>query len=820
MAATGFLPASLISNILRTTVRHLWNNKAYVSINVVGLTIGVTCFVMISLYILFESSFDRYNVNSDRIYRVAMDIHSPNSTTETAAALTPLVRLLKEEFPEIQASVTVLKPGSSYMIAHGENRFYEKGFYHTDSTFFDVFSVEFVQGNPETALKDAFTVVLSESMALKYFKGVDPIGKTIRAEDTWDYRIVGVMRDLPPNSHMNYDFLAHQRESSVSFRPDERYSWDLWNCSHVYLLLTPASFPGELTSKFPEFVSRHVNPRFESENITFDLSLQPLASIHLYSNRMGELEPNGSISTVFLYGAVALLILMIACVNFVNLATAYSSGRAGEIGLRKTLGAQRGQLMAQHIGESVFIAIIALPIAWGMIEFLLPVFSSMMTASADQIDYDISVLIPALLGTSLVVGLVSGIYPALLLSSYKPIDVLKSGISRGIKKASLRQTLVVFQFTISTVLIIATCIVYQQIDYIRDKDLGYDNQRIVVIPLTFTPVVNTFAALKERLLEHHSVLSVSGSDMPPGRPPLQTTIRPITADDGGQIQVRTFWVDADYLRTLGMTMKAGRFFSRSLAAEDRRSIILNERAAAKAGWDSAEGAVGERLRWIAPRGMSASGEAAESFRTVIGVVNDFHYNSLRSEIEPLAMLVSDEFWNVSIKLGSEHYEETLAFIEETWRDINPDFAFAYYFLDEDTAQFYNEENRLITILGSFSLIAVLIACLGLTGLVSYTTRKRIREVGIRKALGATFLSLLTLQCREVVILSLIANAIAWPIAYTMMMAWIQEFEYHAVVNLGIFGLVGAFVTMIALLTVMYHTLKTTLSDPVHSLRYE
>ena len=820
MAATGFLPASLISNVFRTTVRHLWNNKAYVSINVVGLTIGVTCFVMILLFVRFELSFDRFNVNSDRIYRVAMDIHSPNSTTETAAALTPLVSVLKDEFPEIQESVTVLKPGSSYMIAHGENRFYEKGFYHTDSTFFDVFSVEFVRGNPETALKDAFTVVLSESMALKYFKGGDPIGKTIRAEDTWDYRIVGVMRDLPPNSHMNYDFLAHQRESSVSFRPDERYTWDLWNRSHVYLLLTPASFPGELTSRFPEFVSRHVNPRFESEHITFDLSLQPLTSIHLYSDRLGELEPNGSISTILLYGGVAVLILMIACVNFVNLATAYSSGRAGETGLRKTLGAQRGQLMAQHIGESVLIAIIAVPIAWGLIEFLLPVISGMMTASAEQISYDFSMLVPVLLGTTLVVGLISGIYPALLLSSYKPIDVLKSGISSGTKKALLRQTLVVFQFTISTALIIATCIVYQQIDYIRDKDLGYDNRRIVVIPLTFTPVVKTFAALKERLLEHHGILSVSGSDMPPGRPPLQTTIRPIAAGDGGQIQVRTFWVDADYLQTLGLTMKAGRFFSSSFAADDRRSIILNESATAIAGWDASEEAVGERIRWIAPRGMSDSGEAAEGFRTVIGVVNDFHYNSLRSEIEPLAMLASDEFWNMSIKLGSENYEETLAFIEETWRDVNPDFAFAYYFLDEDTAQFYNEENRLIAILGSFSLIAVLIACLGLTGLVSYTTRKRIREVGIRRALGATFLSLLTLQCREVVILSLIANAIAWPIAYAMMTTWIQEFAYHVAVNPVLFGLAGAFVTTIALLTVMYHTLKTTLSDPVNSLRYE
>ena len=820
MAATRFLPASLISNIIWTTVRHLWSKKAYVSINVVGLTIGVTCFVMILLYIRFELSFDRFNLNSDRIYRVAMDIHGPNSTTETAAALTPLVRVLKDEFPEIQASAAVLPPGSSYMITHGENRFYEKGFYHTDSTFFDIFSVGFVQGNPETALKDAFTVVLSESMALKYFKDVDPIGKTIRAEDTWDYRIVGVMRDLPANSHMNYDFLAHQSESSVSFRPDERYSWDLWNRSHVYLLLAPASSPDELASKFPEFVSRHVNSRFESENITFDLSLQPLKSIHLYSDRTGELEPNGSISIVFLYGAVAVLILMIACVNFVNLATAYSSGRAGEIGLRKTLGAQRGQLMAQLIGESVIIAIIAVPIAWVMIEFLLPVFSSMMTASAEMISYDISMLVPALLGTSLIVGLVSGVYPALLLSSRKPIDVLKSGTDSGIKKALLRQTLVVFQFTISTVLIIATCVVYRQIDFIRDKDLGYDNRRIVVIPLTFTPVVSTFAALKERLLDHHSVLSVSGSDMPPGRPPLHTTIRPVTADDGGQIQVRTYWVDADYLRTLGLTMKAGRFFSRSLAAEDRRSIILNESAVMQAGWDSSDGAVGERIRWIAPRGMSESGDADESFKTVIGVVNDFHYNSLRYKIEPLAMLASEEFWNVSIKLGSESYEETLAFIEETWRDVNPDFAFAYYFLDEDTAQFYNEENRLITILGSFSLIAVLIACLGLTGLVSYTTRKRIREMGIRKALGATMPSLFTLQCREVVILSLIANAIAWPVAYMMMTTWIREFEYHAGINPFIFGLVGVLVMMIALVTVMCHTLKTTLSDPVHALRYE
>lgn len=816
MTAIGSYSTPLFGNILITTLRHLWNKKAYVAINVAGLTIGMACFVMILLYIQYELSFDQYHLNSKRIYRVAMDDHSPNGTTSYAAALTPLVRTLKDEFPEIQESVTVLPPGSSYMISYGENRFYEKGFYHTDSTFFDIFSVEFVQGNPDNALKDAYTVVVSESMALKYFNGTNPMGKTIRAEDTWDYRIVGVMRDLPPNSHMNYDFLAHQSGSSVSFRPNERYNWDLWNRSHVYLLLTSASDLGELESKLPGFVSRNVDIQFESENIKFDLSLQPLESIHLYSDRMGELEPNNSILNVYLYGAVAVLTLILACINFINLATAYSSGRTSEIGLRKTLGAQRGQLTAQFIGESIVIAVIALPFAWAMIEFLLPSFSSIMTSNAERIRYDFSVLVSALLGTTLLVGLISGVYPALLLSSYKPIDVLKGGISGGTKKAWLRQTLVVFQFIISTVLIVATCIVYEQLNYIQQKDLGYDNSRIVVIPLTFTPVVKNFDALKGRLLENHNIVSVSGSDMPPGRPPLQTTIRSINAAESGFIQVRTFWVDADYLRTLGLTMKAGRFFSRSLEAGDKRSIILNERAAALAGWQSPEFAVGERIGWIAP-GMS---DAGTNNLTVIGVVNDFHFNSLRSAIEPLIILAAEEFWNVSIKLSSEDYAETLAYIEKTWREINPEFAFAYYFLDEDITQFYQEENRLITILGSFSFVAVLIACLGLIGLISFTARKRVKEVGIRRILGANFGNLLILQCREVVIVSLIANAIAWPIAYAMMNTWIQEFEYHTEVDIGIFGLVGAFTLFIALLTVMYHSLKTSLSDPIDALRYE
>ena len=819
MATIGLFSTSLLKNILNTTLRHLWGKKAYIAINVSGLAIGMACFVMILLYIQYELSFDQYHLNTDRIYRVVMDDHSPNSTTRHASALTPLVRILKEEFPEIQESVTVLRPGSSYMISYGENRFYEKGFYHTDSTFFDIFSVEFVQGNPDNALKDAFTVVVSESMAQKYFSGANPIGKIIRAEDTWDYRVVGVMRDLPPNSHMNYDFLAHQSGSSVSFRPNERYSWDLWNRSHVYLLLTSASDFGELLSKLPGFVSRHVDTRFESESVKFDLSLQPLESIHLYSDRMGELEPNNSILNVYLYGAVAVLILILACINFINLATAYSGGRTSEIGLRKTLGAQRGQLTAQFIGESIVIAIIALPIAWGMIELLLPAFSSIMTSTAERIRYDFSLLVSALLGTSLLVGLISGIYPAFLLSSHKPINALKSGTGGGIEKSWMRQTLVVFQFAISTVLIVATCIVYQQLTYIQQKDLGYDNSRIVVIPLTFTPVVKKFDALKGRLLENHNILSVSGSDMPPGRPPLQTTIRSMNADEGGLIQVRTSWVDADYLRTLGLTMKAGRFFSWSFKAGDNRSIILNESAAAMAGWKSPEVAVGERIGWIAP-GMSDAGAAGTNILTVIGVVNDFHFNSLRSAIEPLIILTAEEFWNVSIKFSSEDYAETLAYIEKTWREINPEFAFAYYFLDEDIAQFYQEENRLITVLGSFSFVAVLIACLGLIGLISFTARKRVKEVGIRRILGASFLNLLILQCREVVVLSLIASAIAWPVAYTMMNRWIQEFEYHTEVNIGIFVLVGVFTLIIALLTVMYHSFKTTLSDPIHALRNE
>ena len=820
MAALGSYSNSLITNVLITTLRHLWSKKAYVTINVGGLTIGMACFVMILLYIQYELSFDRYHLNSDRIYRVVMDDHSSNSTTSYAAALTPLVRILKDEFPEIKESVTVLPPGSSYMISYGEKRFYEKGFYHTDSTFFDIFSVEFVQGNPDNALKDAFTVVISESMALKYFNSANPIGKTIRAEDTWDYRIVGVIRDLPPNSHMNYDFLAHQSESSVSFRPNERYNWDLWNRSHVYVLLASASDVDGLVSKLPRFVSSHVNPRFDSKNITFDLSLQPLESIHLRSDRMGELEPNNSISNIYLYGAVAVLTLFLACINFINLATAYSSGRASEIGLRKTLGAHRRQLTVQFMGESIVIAIIALPFAWAMVELLLPLFSSIMTSNAERIRYDFSVLVSALLGTTLLVGLISGIYPAFLLSSYKPIDVLKSGISDGIKKAWLRQTLVVFQFVISTVLILATCIVYEQLSYIHQKDLGYDKRQIVVIPLTFTPVVKRFDALKGKLLENHNILSVSGSDIPPGQPPLQTTIQAMSEDEGDLIQVRTLWVDFDYLHTLGLDMKAGRFFSRSFEAGDKRSVILNESAAAVAGWKTPEGAVGERIRWIEPGGMSDAGSAGTHVKTIIGVVNDFHFNSLRSAIEPLIILAAEEFWNVSIKLSSEDYTESLAYIEKTWSEINPEFAFAYYYLDEDIAQFYHEENRLITILGSFSFVAVLIACVGLIGLISFTVKKRTKEIGTRKILGATFLNLVILQCREVVILSLIANAIALPIAYTLMNTWIQEFEYHTELSLGIFGLVGVFTLLISLLTVMYHSFKTTLSDPINAMRYE
>lgn len=791
----------MLKSYITIAIRHMAREKGYTAINVLGLAVGLVCAMLIFLYVSFELSYDRYHEKADRLYRVAV-----NNDARTPPALGPA---LQEDFPEITGFVRLLPTTGTWIMKHEENIYYENRVYWADNALFDIFTVPLIRGDSRTALEAPYSVVISEDTARKYFGEEDPMGRTIIADNGFMMlTVTGVMKNTPQNTHFHADFFISLTSAS---QEDLRY-WS-WINFYTYIALSEGHSHAAVEERLPAFVNRHIGEGLRERGGSFELFPQPVTDIHLHSNLEHETGANSDITYIYILSAIALFILSVACINFINLSIARFAGRAREVGLRKVFGAYRFQLIRQFLGESVLVTAMALVIALAAISLISPYFDS-FAGKPVTTEFAGSgfwwLVLPA---GALLVGLLSGSYPAMLLSALQPVQSVKGGPQLAAAGGLSRKILVVIQFTISIAMIICTGILFNQMEYLQSKHPGFEKDHVIVIP-TFNDVLDNFQPWKEALLQHTGVAGVTHSNSLPG---LAGNIGQVSTgtiqrvDDPGNVRhdVQGLNVALDFVETLGMELLAGRSHSGALSRDtEALNIVINETAQRVLGWNTPAAAIGQEV--LFGRGWTG---------TVIGVVRDFHFRSMHLKIEPLVLFLGGGL-HLAVRLHPGDPGRTLDYIENQWLRMFPDFPFAYTFLDENIERLYRSEVRIGYVFGVFALVAVFLACLGLFALVSFTMVRRTREIGVRKALGASVQQVLALLSGEFVGLVLIANVLAWPAAWLTMQCWLESFAYRTEIGWEIFFLSGVTALLITLITIGYHVLRTALANPADVLRNE
>jgi putative ABC transport system permease protein len=803
----------MLKNYIKIALRNLIKQKSYSLINIAGLAIGLTCAILILLYVQFELSYDRFHDNADRVYRITWMSGNPQTRTPH-----PMALAMAQDFPEVTEATTlspIWGPGLTrpkLSVRYEDKRFDEPGFYSADSTFFKVFSFKLLRGDPETALKIPGGVVITEEIAEKYFGDDDPLNKILVLEygRRFDMTVTGVMENIPRNSHFDFDFLI----SYVSLKPMDSGSYYTWaDFGHYnYVVLADGADPKAVEAKIPDWFQGYVKwPEDSYQSLKRGenrLALQPVTNIHLHSHLRWELEPNSDIAYIYIFSAAAVFILIIACVNFMNLATARSASRAKEVGLRKVVGAQRSALVSQFLGESLLMTAAAMLMSVAFVELLLPAFNNLTDLQLELNVLENFPMLLALIAITVVVGVLAGSYPAFYLSAFQPIQVIAGKVHRGIKGAAFRKILVVTQFSISIALIAAAAIVSSQLDYLRNKKLGFEPEQVLVIPIKDPSLRSQYEFIKAELLRNPNVLHASAVSNVPGSRFNQNSIRWAEMED--DVDVSQARVDFDFLPTLGIKLKDGRNFSKEFATDVNQAFILNETAARQFNWDSA---IDKEITWFDDDNTRVG--------KVIGVVEDFHYQSLHRGIDPLILHVLPEGFNsMLVKLSTNDLTATLDFVQQKWSTFDPGHTFEFTFLSEDFNQLYRSEEKMQSIVGYFTSLAIFIACLGLLGLASYSAERRTKEIGVRKVLGASVWGIVRLLSKEFLILVVLANVIAWPLAYWLMNDWLQDFAYRVNVGVGTFVLAGLAAAVIALLTVSTQAIRAALTNPVEALKYE
>ncbi len=803
----------MIKNYLTTALRNLLRHKGYSAINVLGLAIGIACCILIILYVQDELSYDRYHEKHDRIYRLAESATIAGRPIEAAVTPPPWAPVLAEEYPEIEKITRIKPPGSRWLIRYKDNRFYERYFIFADSSVFDIFTIPLVQGNAQTVLTEPHAVVLSESMVEKYFGDENPIGKVITGDDLYKFTVKGIMRDMPGNSHLHFDFLA----SYASLAPNKLYNEPATMQSqgfnhdlYTYLLLREGAAPGDLESKFPGFIDKHLGDQLKSTGIVARPFLQPLTDIHLGSHMEAELGPNSDIRYVYIFSSLAVFILLIACVNFMNLSTARSARRAQEVGIRKVLGAQRPQLIRQFTGESIFLSVIALVAALALVHLLLPQFN-LLSGKTLQMDYQSTWLVPTLVGIALLTGIAAGGYPAFILSSFKPVAVLTGALRAGASHSVFRKVLITFQFMVSIIMIIGTAVVLDQLAYMQDKNLGFDKENVVIARLPDAEAIKGYQAFKNAVLQYPEILNVSTSSSVPGEQPSITLMTPEGVPEDQSPAVQLIRTDYDFTETLGIEMAAGRTFSRAFGS-DSLACLVNMATVRTLGWENAVG------RTMASAGAPDSIPPFE----IIGVMEDFHNKSLHQPIEPLVILLLDEASSyMEIRIRENSVPRGLEILGDEWGKIYPSHpAMEYSFLDADLERLYISEQRMGSVFVAGAILSVFIACLGLLGLSSFMAEQRTREIGVRKVLGATISNVILLLSRDFTKLILLAFVVGAPAGYYVMQTWLDDFPYRVELSLGVFAFAGLAALLIAWLTVGYQAFKAATANPADALHAE
>jgi putative ABC transport system permease protein len=811
----------MLRNYFKIAWRNLAKNKTFSLINIIGLASGLACFILIALYVADELSYDRYNEKADRIYRINSDIVFGGNKLHLAVASDPMGAALKNDYPQVEEYVRFYAPGNSKLIRKGDQYINEDNVAHADSTLFDVFTLPVIAGDPSIALNEPNTVVISESAAKKYFGTADALGKTIETNDNGStlYKVTAVMKDIPHNSHFNF---------SMIFSMDNvQYQWGnfLSHNHQTYLLLKPGTDYKAFEKNFPRFIDKYVVPQaaqfmqiksmdeFEKAGNKLEYSLMPLTDIHLNSDRVPEMGVNGNMQYVYIFSVIALVVLILACINFMNLSTARSASRAKEVGIRKVVGSEKRYLIRQFLVESILTAILSTALAIAIAYFCLPWFNALSAKELKIEDLLQPKYLAVLIALPVIVGFLAGIYPAFVLSSFNPIVVLKGKMSGGLKRSNLRNALVVGQFTMSIFLIAATIIVFRQLNYIQTKKLGFSKDQMLIVNGTFA-LGNNRDAIKNEVSKLRGVkgstyagyLPVSGSsrnDMS------YSTSSAMNAENSMNMQ--TWNIDYDYIPLMEMEIIKGRNFSRQFGT-DSNATIVNETAAKLLGGDP----IGKKIYTFY---QDQFGNRLIS-REVIGVVKNFHFQSLKENIGPLCFRLDDNSWATAFKVGTGDIKQLVSNIEAKWKTMAPGMPFSYQFMDEAFDNMYRVEQRTGKLGLTLAIIAIVIACLGLFGLATYTAEQRIKEIGVRKVLGATITDVVSMLSKDFMLLVLIASALAIPIAWWSMNKWLQDFAYRVTIGWWVFVGAGVIALLIALITVSSQAIRAAVTNPVKSLRTE
>jgi putative ABC transport system permease protein len=801
----------MIGNYIKTAFRNLRKQKGYAFINIVGLAIGMACCILISLFILYQLSYDKYNEHADQIYRLCSEIQAGKDITTLPISNAPVGPVLKDDYPEV-LSVVRLKTRERIPIKYKDRLFYEDGILWADNSIFEVFTFPMIDGNPQDALNRAYTVVLTKTLAEKYFGDEEPIGKVLKLNNQQNFTVTGIVEDVPPNSHFTFKMLCSFETLYASGRM-ERDQWFNFNL-YTYLLLPENYDYRNLEAKFPSLVDQYMGEEIKAMGGRLGYYLQPLTKIHLHSHMENEIAPTWDVRNVYIFSAIALFILFIACINFMNLSTARSSLRAREVGMRKVVGARKSELTRQFMGESLIYSFLAMAISLILVFLALPYSRSLTGIELGFSSNDVGWMVLGLLGLVFFVGLVAGSYPAVFLSSFQPVRVLKGEIKAGSGHSRFRHVLVIAQFVISITLIIGTGIIINQVHYMKKTDLGFDKENIIVLPIMDSSIRNSLESIKTQLKEIPGILSVGASSIVPGGEPDTTAMVPEGYSQEQTVLMDRIRIDTDFFPTLGIEIVKGRNFSRNFRTDQQQAVIINETAAKVLGWEDPVGKTIKR-----PTG-STPGNLQWEPMTVVGIVKDFHIRSLRQIVAPLYITNTPYLYMLSIKTRDFGQAETLKRIRETWKTIDPGRPFDYFFLEDTFDSQYRSEEKLGSILTSFSVFAVFVACLGLFGMASFATERRRREIGIRKVLGASVGDVLVLLTKDFIKAVILANLIAWPLAYVIMRNWLQNFAYRTHIGISVFLLTGLLSLFISVLTVSFQSMRAALLNPAQAVKYE
>ena len=796
---------AMFKNYIKTAFRNIKRHKGYSFINIFGLATGMTVCLLMLMYVVNEISYDDFHKKGDRIYRINVDWGKEGSRMKFAGTMPAIAPALNTEIPEVEVAARVRTNNEMIILNSQNEKIKESQIFHADPEVFDIFSWKFLKGNEATSLKDPFSAVISQKIAKKYFGTEEPIGQTININDNL-YKVTGLLKDFPTNTHLRCEILvSYSTIQSLGEYPEQ--PWTQWGDDLTYFVLRENSLLNSVEDKLNDLLNQNTGKWFTDK---MEFIMQPLSDIHWDTESRGDVGVKGNIIYVYLFLSAAILVLIVACFNFMNLSTSRYLDRMNEIGVRKVVGANRAQLIRQFLTESLLVATVSMICGIVLFNILNSSLYSYLDASFVSSTSHFQYLYGMVVLMIIIVGFMAGSYPAWFMSKFHPVDIMKKSIMKGSEKLSFRNVLVVLQFAISIILILGTMIIYQQIDFMKNTDLGFDKEDVVLsyLPFTNPQAKEKYPVLKNEFLKHQSVREVTAVYTVPGiNSQYNMTARKKGAEDEDYMTIQALPADFGFVKSMGLEIVDGRDFSEEYSTDNKESAILNETAVKMFGFESP---VGEKL--LIPGNKEV---------TVIGVVKDFHVKSLHNEISPMIIYIDPKFYLLmATKIQPENPEATLTYMENVWKTVLGEEEFNYRYMRDAYFSFYDAEEKTGKLISIFTGLAIFISCLGLFGLASFLTNKRVKEIGIRKVLGATVRGIAVLYSKEFTKWVLISNIIAWPVAYFLISMWLKDFAYKIELTPLPFVLSGAAALLIALITVSFHAVKAATANPVDSLRSE